>query len=449
MRLPILDAMRKYPEQLAFDDGHNQIAYGSLAAFLTETQASVSCQSGEHVAWCPSNDLDAFLNFWAIQFQGGVACPISHRFPEPKRIEILQRLDAAWLPQARKGSTDETLDDKHSNEIKGEGSDNLDRPATIILSSGSTGQPKAVVHSMSAHIANAVGAASNMPLLPGDRWLWSLPLFHVSGLSILVRCAVNAATVVGMHAEESLDAGLLATRKVTHLSVVSIQLRRLIAEPSFPSQHLKYVLLGGSSVDPQLVAEARERGIKVLTTYGLTEMGSQVTSSTEDGNPNMSGRVLPGRELRITPSGEILVRGAPLCAGYYRDGVISPVVNNEGWFATGDLGSMNREGELSVTGRLDNMFISGGENIHPENIERVMSKAFQLNQVVVVPKPDAAFGSRPVAFVDGDLPADWPNILKGLMTAYEIPVEVRTWPAAAELSIKPDRKMLAKLAKDS
>ena len=256
----------------------------------------IGLQRGDHVAWCPKNDLDGFQTFWALQQLGCVACPISHRFPIAERNEIVQRLDAKWLPDLAAGALIER--DNHSNSI--------DAAATMILSSGSTGIPKAVVHTMAAHVASATGAAINIPLQPDDRWLWSLPLFHVSGLSILVRCAVAGATVVCLPDDSKPDAGLLDQLEVTHLSVVITQLRRLLAEDDFPSQHLKAVLLGGSGFDENLVVEARKRGVPVHTTYGLTEMASQVTTSTLSDRPSVSGRVLPGRELKIKASGEIL-----------------------------------------------------------------------------------------------------------------------------------------------
>ncbi|MEM8736209.1 MAG: AMP-binding protein, partial [Planctomycetota bacterium] len=443
--LPILAAAQRHAEHLAFDDGQQQIRYGDLESTIVGKLTAFSFPTGKHVAWCPGNDQTAFLAFWKILSEGGVACPISHRFPEAKRKAVVHSLDAIWLPELELGSDREEFgaDPKISLKVR---DDAVEKPATIILSSGSTGTPKAIVHSMAAHIANAQGSAENMPLRPGDRWLWSLPLCHVSGLAILIRCAVASATVVGMRNGERITANLLKEKKVTHLSVVATQLQRLLKEKGFPSPSLKFVLLGGSSITPDLVHEARERGVAVITSYGLTEMGSQVTASTANGTPDRSGRVLPRRELKIDPSGEICVRGEPLCLGYFREGLIHPVVDKNGWFPTGDLGSMDRSGELSVKGRLDNMFISGGENIHPENIERVMVEVFGLSQVVIVPKPDETFGARPVAFVDGDLPSDWGSMLKPLLSSYEIPIEVRPWPAEASLAIKPDRKLLASLA---
>ena len=428
-------AARSHSNALAFDDGTRQVTYTDLQTHLTE-QSGVG--QGEHVIWCSKNDWKSFLTFWKLQSAGSVACPISERFPEEKRNAIAKQLDAQWLS-------------KYSHDSRASESPyqaDPESPATITLSSGSTGTPKAIVHSMAAHIASATGAATNIPLGPGDRWLWSLPLYHVSGLSILVRCAVAGATVVGIHETEQLSAELLRKRRITHLSVVSTQLKRLLASKQFPGPELKSVLLGGSSVQPKLVTQARERGVAVHTTYGLTEMASQVTTSTSECDPTTSGRVLPGCEL-VVDDGEILVRGETLCLGYYRDGEIQTAVDDDGWFHTRDRGSLNAKGQLTVAGRIDNMFISGGENIYPESIERALLGLFEIEPAIVVPKPDEEFGARPVAFVRGELPLDWESQLRNSLRGFEVPTQILDWPTHAELGIKPDRKKLCKIVGDT
>lgn len=443
---PILeDALTQYADETAFDDGKRQLRFREL---LNEFQQYSIPKSRDpstrfRFAWCPRNDAQAFVKFWAIQAADGVACPISHRFPTQKVAELVNQVDAKWIGESQ-------LPGHRENAVASLGLvSEEDSPATLILTSGSTGVPKAVVHSMRAHIESAKGAATNMPLSIGDRWLWSLPLCHVSGMSILVRCCVAGATVVGTLDGQRIDAALLDRLHISHLSVVSTQLRRLLAEDSFPSKHLKCVLLGGGGVDSRLVAAARQRGLDLRTTYGLTEMASQVCTSSSIGDPAFSGQVLPGREVRIADCGEILVRGDTLCLGYYQAGKIEPVVDANGWFHTGDLGKWKDSGQLLVKGRIDNMFISGGENIYPESIERALINSFGLENVVVVPKPCETFGARPVAFVQGELPVDWEARLRMHLKGYEIPVEIYGWPENANNDIKPNRRALVQQASES
>ncbi|MEM6470537.1 MAG: AMP-binding protein [Planctomycetota bacterium] len=438
MTLPIDIAAERFPDRLAFDDGTKQITYGDLPGLIVSSQVfeRLVLPACEHVAWCPCNDLQSFVTFWAMQRRSLVACPISHRFPVAKREQIVTQINATWLEMIEPGGTVRQHADAGQNDRT------PNQPATLILTSGSSGKPKAVVHSVDAHIASAKGAESQIALGPGDRWLWSLPLCHVSGLSILIRCAVAGATVVGLQSESTFNASLLAEHRVTHLSAVSTQIRRLLAEEDFPSPHLKSVLLGGSGVDPKLVSEARHRGVRLHTTYGLTETASQVTTSTATDDAAVSGRILPGRRVKLSATGEILVGGETLCLGYYLDGRIESVVDEGGWFPTGDLGRWTDDGQLIVKGRIDNQFISGGENIHPENIERAMMEAFGVDEVIVVPKPCETYGERPIAYVRGNLPADWPDQLRRSLQGYEIPTEILPWPSGSDSDIKPDRRKL-------
>ncbi|MEM7313959.1 MAG: AMP-binding protein [Planctomycetota bacterium] len=442
---PLDSAIAQHPDIPAFDDGTTQISYGALRATLADSQIGklTNIAEGDNVAWVPTNDVDSFLTFWVLQERMCVACPISSRFSGRAQEEFVDQIGAKWLPDLLLQQSSPLPKGKDiSTALKEES------PATLIFSSGSTGPPKAVVHSMAAHVANAVGSAENIPFNAGDRWCWSLPLCHISGLSILVRCAVAGATVVGIENGQRLDGELLNRLRVSHLSLVATQLQRLLADHSFPSPYLRTILLGGSSVDPNLVVDARQKGIDVRTTYGLTEMASQVTTSDSQGAANASGRVLNRRQLKLTAAGEILVRGETLCLGYLRSGNIESVVDEQGWFHTSDLGEFDNDGELVVKGRIDNMFISGGENVHPENIERAMVSLFGLEQVLVVPKSDTEFGARPVAFVQGTLPTDWKDKLSLLLPRYEIPIEVLPWPDKTGGAIKPSRSYFQSLASD-
>lgn len=431
-RSVLVESCEAHGDAIAYQDGSQAVSYGDLLSLVERQSAALAAAGvgcGDRITWCPRNDLETLVAFWSIFALGAVACPISHRFPRPRQVEIANRLRASWLPTV--------VPDETSQDVLFNG----DIPATVILSSGSMGEPKAIVHTLEAHIASARGAACNMPLCVGDSWLWALPTYHVSGLSILFRCALAGATVRGMHESENLSCGLLHESGVTHLSLVAAQLRRLMHEKETTLSELKALLLGGGTVPDSLVHSARERGIPVCTTYGLSEMASQVTTSSIEGEVESSGRLLPHRQLMVNASGEILVRGDTLCLGYLIDGRIESVVDEQGWFHTGDLGRLSTDGELTISGRRDNMFVAGGENIHPECIERALLRLPGVDQAIVVPRKDDEFGERPVAFVDGDWAKSdsWSDWLRGHVAGYEIPVEFLQWPSEAKQGIKPCR----------
>jgi O-succinylbenzoic acid--CoA ligase len=139
---------------------------------------------------------------------------------------------------------------------------------------------------------------------------------------------------------------------------------------------------------------------------------------------------LPEREVSISQGGEILVRGATLFAGYVEDGTPDRPVDSDGWFHTGDLGELDENGFLRVLGRKDNMFVSGGENIQPEEIEEALSALSGVEAAVVVPVDDPEFGQRPVAFVrmEGEKTVDLAPGLEKILPRFKIPVAFYAWP---------------------
>lgn len=267
------------------------------------------------------------------------------------------------------------------------------QPATFTLTSGSSGKPKAVVHSLSQHLANAAGVCEAMAFGRAQSWLLSLPLFHVSGQGIVWRWLLQGAT---LHVYEDKVDFNSALGQVSHASLVPTQLQRYLGEQSIQHNLGLSILLGGAFIPPQLMDDAQQRGLRTYAGYGMTEMGSTVC--LVEGQRASVGQPLIGREVRLE-QGEIWVRGTCLAQGYWQNGQIVPLTNQQGWFATKDLGYWNEQGQLVVSGRADNRFISGGENIQPEEIEQVLFSSTLVRQAVVVPVSDVEFGARPVAFI--------------------------------------------------
>lgn len=268
------------------------------------------------------------------------------------------------------------------------------RIATMTLTSGSSGLPKAAVHTSTAHLASAAGVLAVMDYQPGDRWLLSLPLFHVSGQGIVWRWLYAGAGLVvrNMHPLEE------ALQDCTHASLVPTQLWRLLQQ-SGQTLALKQVLLGGAMIPVELTGLAEAQGICCWCGYGMTEMASTVCAKRADESAGV-GFPLPGREVRLVEE-EVWVRSQSAALGYWRNGRIASLTDDQGWFHTRDRGVFDG-GELRILGRLDNLFFSGGEGIQPEDIERVLLQHPLIHQVFVIPREDAEFGHRPVAVLDAD-----------------------------------------------
>jgi o-succinylbenzoate---CoA ligase len=400
-------------------------------------------EAGSRVALYLQRDERYVALLLALIRAGHVACPLSDRVPSRGVAPLLERAACSALIS----DDEELLRTAGANLLRPKPEDllresqqfaepadiPLGRPATIIFTSGSTGVPKAALHTFGNHYHSALGSNANIALMPGDRWLHSLPLYHVGGLSILFRCLLAGATVA-LPQQGTPPCEAIAGFGATHVSVVSTQLLRLLREDADPGG-LEAVLMGGGPIPASLVDEAVARGLPVHTSYGLTEMASQVTTTP----PGVSleelrtaGRVLPHREVAISGSGEILVRGQTLFAGYVEGERLDRPLDAEGWFHTGDLGELDDNSYLRVRGRMDNLFVSGGENVQPEEIEEALSGIRGVEAAVVVPVPDTEFGHRPVAFVRtaGDVvrSENLAHSLELLLPRFKIPIAFHGWP---------------------
>ena len=472
IRCPLEDAAERHGHRLAVVNGAREISYTEFQQRVARTTAALraaGCNPGERVAILAPNSPDYLVWLLAIIRLGAVCCPMNTRLPHRTVADLLRRVDCRELlvdvPETELGDIPRGVGVIEGRELAAaaDGPDGaaedsampLCRPATIVFTSGSTGTPKAVLHAYGNHYYNALGSNENLPLAAGDRWLLDLPLYHVGGLGILFRCLLAGATVVMPDAGETQDVAL-SRYGVTHLSVVVTQLHRLLLQPEsvhYPA--LRYIILGGSPVPLKLLERAGERGLPVFASYGCTEMASQVATTGPRSTTVQrltSGKLLPHRRLRIGDEGEIQLAGETLFMGYVDGESLRRPLTDDGWFATGDLGRLDDDGYLTVIGRRDNRFFSGGETIHPEEIERTLTNHDGIDQAVVVPIPDEEFGQRCVAFIqsrdeclDGPALAAW---LGQTLPRYKVPDAFYRWPDTDPNTFKIDRARFRRLAVD-
>ncbi len=409
---------------------------------------------GERVAIWADNSPAAICLTVACWRLGAVTLPLSTRLTASQANDIIERmgchrvvsdraLDREMLalrplvPQGIPSWHGVCLDDLDLD---------LDTAGTIVMTSGSTGRPKGVLHALGSHAASARGAHENIPFGRDDTWLVSLPMYHMGGLALIMRSLLHGGALAFPDPGESLPAALRRTG-ATHLSLVPTQLRHLLSEPDPVS--LRALLVGGAACPPARVLQAADAGLPIYLTYGSTEMGSQVATTARGEalqEPTCSGRVLSQRELKVNAHGEILVRGATRFTGYVTAAGLEAPFDAQGWFATGDMGTRDPSGRLYVQGRRDTMFISGGENIYPEEIERALLERLPATACVVVPVSDEQYGQRPVAFVHMDEPLPTRDDLALNLERFKWPDRLYPWPAAVDHSVKPERPLFAKLA---
>ena len=411
--------------------------------------------SQDRIVIIEHNSPEYVIILLALWKMGVVACPLNQNWPYETLAQCSQALNPKIIltghrqfKALKKASVPIvefkeliSYDARQAQEIN-----NNDFPlaneATIIWTSGSSSQPKAAVHTWGNHVYSAKGSQEVIPLTQGDRWALALPLYHVSGISIVCRCFLAQAAVVVVGEDDLVN--VLRKTKPTHISLVATQLYRLM-EHKHNHELLKsitYILLGGSSIPYSLLQKALSLDLSIYTSYGLTEMASQVATGKVEKLDQPCAEVLPYRQLKIDSDGQICVKGEVLFKGYLNQNKIYPEVDSEGWFKTRDLGKLE-DGCLTVLGRMDNMFVCAGENIQPEEIENVLMRSPQVKEVIVISKDDPEYGQRPVAFVRVTGTFD-ENYLKNYCIPYlskiKIPITFYAWPQDLSKGLKISRK---------
>ncbi|WP_312627107.1 o-succinylbenzoate--CoA ligase [Scandinavium sp.] len=404
------------------------------AGFLSQ-----NLQTGEGVLLRAWNAPQTLLAWLALLQCGARVLPVNPQLPRELVAALLPQfsLHHAVLLTEEAPFTDLPMLVLQLAEAAPESLWQPERLATMTLTSGSSGLPKAAVHTLQAHLASAKGVLALMPFSESDDWLLSLPLFHVSGQGIIWRWLLKGACLTVR--ERMPLAQMLAG--CTHASLVPTQLWRLLHDGETSTLHT--VLLGGAAIPVELAERSRSRGIQTFCGYGLTEFASTVCAKETDSEADV-GRALPGKQVKIV-DGEIWLRGDSMAAGYWRNGELIPLTNAEGWFATRDRGEWHGD-RLSVLGRMDNLFFCGGEGIQPEEVERTIVRHPQIEQVFIVPLDDNEYGQRPVAVVEGregfDV-AGMPEWAKDKLARFQQPVYWLQLPASLKTGgIKISRRAL-------
>ncbi len=375
-----------------------RFSYRELDRLVSTFAAHLEAQGvgpGDRVAVRSWNRPEVATLFFALGRLGSCLVPINARLLEAE-AEVLVRRAAprlifgelpGALPWPGAGPTREAAEVDEASV------------AAALFTSGTTGSPKLVELTHANFFALAQASAKRLGAHAAQRWLGSLPMFHIGGLAMVHRCAVIGASVVVESHFDAVQVCAALDSGVSHASFVSTMLGRVLdARGQHPFEGVQAVLVGGGPVGPGLLERARLKGLPVLQTYGLTEACSQVTTEApREADGQTAGRPLDGvrvrivddarREVAVGEVGEIEVSG--------------PTVARElgPWLQTKDLGRLDAAGRLTVLTRRTDLIISGGENNNPAEIETVLREHPAIEDVAVVPRADAGWGQVPVAFI--------------------------------------------------
>jgi len=285
----------------------------------------------------------------------------------------------------------------------------------VLFTSGTTGEPKAVPLTAGNLLASAVASAFRLGVLPDDRWLCCLPMYHMGGLAPVLRSTLYGTTVVLQSAFDAASTPAVAREHdVTGVSLVPTMLRRIVdadAAPELPDS-LRFVLLGGAPATTQLIEDCERRGIPVHPTFGMTETASQVATATPREafeHEGTVGRPLFGTTVAIVDedgapvptgeTGEIVVDGPTVTPGYYGDAAATEASFGEYGLHTGDVGYRDAGGRLWVLNRRDDRIVTGGENVDPGEVIAALREDPAIRDAAVVGIDDEEWGERVAALV--------------------------------------------------
>ncbi|AIM15993.1 O-succinylbenzoic acid--CoA ligase [Bacillus sp. X1(2014)] len=377
------------------------------------------------------NHLDSVVVLFALQLLGARAVILNNRLTPNEMVWQLEDSGAAFFIlddsfTEIESVVNERLHHINTTTIKQLFASDFVTPAiqeeislgdicTIMYTSGTTGYPKGVMQTFGNHWWSATGSVLNLGITDGDCWLCSVPLFHISGFSILMRGIIYGMPIV-LHERFDVEKIIqtIQEKRVTIMSVVSTMLTQIVdalEEQRLPG-YFRCMLLGGGPAPLPLLQSCQKKEIPVFQTYGMTETASQIVTLAPEycltklgsaGKPLFPSQIKIVREdeaeAQAGEVGEIMVKGPNITPGYLNRPQATKETIRNGWLNTGDVGYLDEEGFLYVLDRRSDLIISGGENIYPAEVEAVLLSHPEIIDAGVTGIEDAKWGQVPAAFI--------------------------------------------------
>ncbi len=372
----LAEAASRWPERPALSGSGRRWSFGELDAWVDELADRIRREDapapGDVIALVVDPTPEGVAALLAAVRTGVTVAPLNPKLSSPEQ-DAARRTLAGTRPEGM----------------------------AVLWTSGTSGTPRGVVLTADNLRASALAARERLDLGPDDRWLASLAIAHVGGLALVMRALILGSELVAegafdvARATEMIDDG-----RITHASLVPTQLLRLIEARGGapPPASFRCALIGGAHAPDALVARAIAIGWPVALSWGRTEMTSQVATASPAlvrAKPGTVGPPLSGLEIRVRDDGELVVRGATRARGYV--GTDESLADEDGWYATGDIGHLDEAGHLWVTGRRSDRIMSGGVTVDPHEVEAVLCAHPAVIEACVIGLVDAEWGEKVVA----------------------------------------------------
>ncbi|KOR13359.1 2-succinylbenzoate--CoA ligase [Staphylococcus carnosus] len=409
MDLWLKQSAEKVPENIALEDHNTQLTYMNVYKTALQYAHVLHQLNRKRIAFYIDNRLDSALIIYGAWLAGIEAVMINTRLTDKEITAQLKSVDTdtiiAILPLNIDGfniiSWSE-LEAKRGTETYEIPMD-LERIASIMFTSGTTGPQKAVPQTFNNHLASATGCKESLGFDQNTKWLSVLPIYHISGLSVLLRSMIEGFTVRIVNkfdADQILE--IIKGENITHISLVPQTLKWMMDAGLTEPYHLEKILLGGAKLSHALIEEALQNHLPIYNSFGMTETCSQFLTASPamlKFNPDTVGKPSPNVDVKITKPnheghGELLIKGDNVINGYLYPKNLTDTFEN-GYFKTGDIAKIDSEDNVMIYDRRKDLIISGGENIYPFEIESAAKRYKNVNDAMCIGVEDIEWGQVP------------------------------------------------------
>tara|TARA_R110002073_G_scaffold279026_1_gene443115 strand:- start:391149 stop:392648 length:1500 start_codon:yes stop_codon:yes gene_type:complete len=419
-------------------DSNEKYSYATLDTYanrLTNKFAELGLEEGDRIAVLAQHSLAYIVLFSACQRMGIILVPLNYRLSTNEINKLI--IDCIPSLLIYHPSYEEKIDTQVNHNIKTLTLDLIkyhykksipitqsdyvikeDNPLFIFYTSGTTGNPQGVIYTNKMLFWNSLNTSMQLGITFKDSTLNILPPYHTSGWNVFITPLLHKGAHIGMlekfDAEKTLC--LLALNETTLFMALPTMLQMMQQTQVFKEvnlSNLRYIISGGEEVSPEVINHWYEiKKVSIRPGYGLTEAGPSITSLHHDMaqlKPNSIGKsnfylnikiVNPlGKQVKTNEIGELCIKGNVVSPGYWNNSVKTNSKIKNGWLHTGDMVYKDQEGYLFLKGRKDDMYISGGENIYPQEIQTVLEQFKGIDKAIILSTKDPKWGRCGIAFV--------------------------------------------------